>query len=373
MCTNNVQMKFFSVKPEDDWNSRDLWEHLKKRYSSTKWSFKWAAFNSLKMLIYESSIADLKSKILNILTELKSQNLIIEQIVTLKVLNVLKSSFFTYLIVLMKFARKEDKFLILISLFQNLADEKNRQRAENVINLTKRNEIKRNNQRDNKRRNKKNENKKNDSNENKKCFRCDRETHSKNECSTINSECFECHKTDHWKQMCRIKKKNDQSNKESPDRDDKIENESSITEEITLMIKPLINEIESAESSFLINSVNDHITRKILDSETIDHIFCNRSNFIFYTSKISICETDTEEKFTAKSTESVQMKLIDDQNWSKLVTLTEMLYSSQLQYNLISIIKLAKKKIETLLSLLIKTSKLLMKNDVIVVANIINN
>jgi hypothetical protein len=24
MCINNVQMKFFSVKSEDDWNSRDL-------------------------------------------------------------------------------------------------------------------------------------------------------------------------------------------------------------------------------------------------------------------------------------------------------------------------------------------------------------
>jgi hypothetical protein len=67
------------------------------------------------------------------------------------------------------------------------------------------------------------------------------------------------------------------------------------------------------------------------------------------------------------------MKLIDDQNRSKLMILIGMLYSSQLQYNLISIIKLAKKKIKTLLSLLIKTSKLLMKNDVIVVANIINN
>jgi hypothetical protein len=53
--------------------------------------------------------------------------------------------------------------------------------------------------------------------------------------------------------------------------------------------------------------------------------------------------------------------------------LIEVLYSSQLQYNLISIIKLAKKKIETLLNLLIKTFKLLMRNDVIVVANIINN
>jgi hypothetical protein len=151
------------------------------------------------MLIYESSIADLESKTLNVLAELKSQNLIIEQIVILKVLNILKSSFFIYLIVLMKSARKENKFSSLISLFQNLADEENRQRAENVINLIKQKEaeINRNNQRDNKRSDKKNENKKNDSNENKKCFRCDRETHSKNECSTINSECFECHKIDH--------------------------------------------------------------------------------------------------------------------------------------------------------------------------------
>jgi hypothetical protein len=180
--------------------------------------------------------------------------------------------------------------------------------------------------------------------------------------------------------MCRIKKKNDQF--KSSRKDDKIEDESSITEEITLMIKRLIDEIESAElaesaklirSSSLVNSVNDHITRKILDSKTTDHIFCNRSNFISYIPKIFICETDAKEKFTAKSTESIQMKLIDDQDRSKLVILIEVLYSSQLQYNLISIIKLAKKKVETLLNLLIKTFKLLMRNDIIAVANIINN
>jgi hypothetical protein len=154
------------------------------------------------MLTYESFIADLESKILNVLVELKSQNLIIEQIVIFKVLNILKSSFFIYLIVLMKFARKKDKFFTLISLFQNLVDEKNRQRAENVINLIKRDEIKKNNQRSNKRKNKKNENKKNDQNDSnndndKKCIRCNRVSHSKNEYSTINSECSECHKIDH--------------------------------------------------------------------------------------------------------------------------------------------------------------------------------
>jgi hypothetical protein len=67
------------------------------------------------------------------------------------------------------------------------------------------------------------------------------------------------------------------------------------------------------------------------------------------------------------------MKLIDDQNSSKLMILIEMFYSSQLQYNLISIIKLDKKKIETLLRLLIKTSKLLMKNDVLAVVDINNS
>jgi hypothetical protein len=118
--------------------------------------------------------------------------------------------------------------------------------------------------------------------------------------------------------MCRIKKRNDQFNKKSSRRNDKIEDESSITEKITLMIKRHIDEIESVESielirsSFLVNLVNDHITRKILDSEITDHIFCNRSFFISYIFKIFICEIDTEKKFTAKRTKSIQMKFIDD-------------------------------------------------------------
>ncbi len=69
----------------------------------------------------------------------------------------------------------------------------------------------------------------------------------------------------------------------------------------------------------------------------------------------------------------MQMKLIDDQNRSKLVILIGMFYSSQLQYNLISIIKLDKKRVETLLSLLIKTFKLLMNDEIIVVVDIINS
>ncbi len=179
--------------------------------------------------------------------------------------------------------------------------------------------------------------------------------------------------------MCRIKNKRQDDQFKSLRRDDKTE-DAFITKEVTLMIKHLINEIESVESiesfessEFLVNSVNDHIIRKILDSKVIDHIFCNQSLFISYTLKIFICETNTRKKFTAKSTELIQMKLIDDQDRSTLVTLIEVLYSFQLQYNLISIIKLNKKRVDTLLSLLIKTFKLLMKNHVIIVVDIINN
>jgi hypothetical protein len=137
------------------------------------------------------------------------------------------------------------------------------------------------------------------------------------------------------------------------------------------MIKRLKNEKESSE--LLVNLVNNHITRKILDSKTIDHIFCNQSSFISYILKIFICETNMREEFIAKSIESIQMKLIVDQNRSKFMILIEMLFSFQLQYNLISIIKLDKKKVETLFSLFIKTFKLLMKNDVIIVVDIINS
>jgi hypothetical protein len=155
------------------------------------------------MLTYESSIADLESKTLNILVELKSQNLTIEQIVTLKVLNVLKSSFFIYLIVLMKSTRKENKFSNLIELFQNLVDEENRQKAETTINLARQraeNESKREDNKDEE--DKKNDlnesNEGNESNDKKnKCFRCDRSSHSNEECSIVNFECIECHKIDH--------------------------------------------------------------------------------------------------------------------------------------------------------------------------------
>ncbi len=50
----------------------------------------------------------------------------------------------------MKSARKENKFSNLIELFQNLADEENRQKAETTVNLTRQKEAENESKRGNK-------------------------------------------------------------------------------------------------------------------------------------------------------------------------------------------------------------------------------
>jgi hypothetical protein len=67
------------------------------------------------------------------------------------------------------------------------------------------------------------------------------------------------------------------------------------------------------------------------------------------------------------------MILINGDNQARDVTLTRVLYSSQLQYNLINTIKLVKKEVETLLRLSHQLSQLILRDDVIAVAEMIND
>ncbi len=142
------------------------------------------------------------------------------------------------------------------------------------------------------------------------------------------------------------------------------------------MIKRLIDESSEsdlAESRPLVNSVNNHIIKKILNSDATDHIFCNRSLFISYIPKISTCETGTREKFISERYESVAMILINENNQARDVILIEVLYSSKLQYNLISTTKLVRKEIETFLRLSHQLSQLILRDDVIAMIEMIND
>ncbi len=82
----------------------------------------------------------------------------------------------------MKSARKENKFSNLIELFQNLADEENRQKVETTISFVRQKEA----ENEPNRKNKKNEEDKKKKN---KYSRCDRSSHSKEKCPAVNFEC----------------------------------------------------------------------------------------------------------------------------------------------------------------------------------------
>jgi hypothetical protein len=44
---------------------------------------------------------------------------------------------------------------------------------------------------------------------------------------------------------------------------------------ISELFKLIVSELNLTESRFFVNSVNDHIIKKILNLNVIDHIFCN--------------------------------------------------------------------------------------------------
>jgi hypothetical protein len=67
------------------------------------------------------------------------------------------------------------------------------------------------------------------------------------------------------------------------------------------------------------------------------------------------------------------LTLINEKEKKCIVILNNVLYSSQLQYNLISTMRLIKSRVETMLRLSDKSFKLILNDEVINVIEIINN
>ncbi|MCJ1467309.1 hypothetical protein MMC07_005933 [Pseudocyphellaria aurata] len=113
MCTDDVQQEFLSMKNLANgqrWDPKDLWTHLKQRYNVKNWSAKWAIFNRLEEINYEKckSIEEYGSLVRDLKAEITDISLTVEQIVVLKLLNGLGTSFSAYLIILNEQARRED-------------------------------------------------------------------------------------------------------------------------------------------------------------------------------------------------------------------------------------------------------------------------
>ena len=137
MCTDDEQQEFLSMRDlanGEIWNPKDLWEHLKTCYKLKNWSAKWSTFNGLEEINYEKckTIEEYGSLVTDIKAEITDISLSVEQIVVLKLLNGLGSSFSTYLTILNEQARREDKFPVLDGLLKSLEDEEARMRQDPV-------------------------------------------------------------------------------------------------------------------------------------------------------------------------------------------------------------------------------------------------
>ena len=137
MCTDDVQQEFLSMRDLANgavWDPKDLWEHLKTRYTLKNWSAKWSTFNRLEEIKYEKckSIEEYGSLVRDIKAEITDMALTVEQIVVLRLLNGIGNSFSTYLTILNEQARREDKFPALDALLKNLEDEEARMRQDPI-------------------------------------------------------------------------------------------------------------------------------------------------------------------------------------------------------------------------------------------------
>ena len=199
MCTDDVQQEFLLMRDLANggiWDPKDLWEHLKTRYTLRNWSAKWSTFNRLEEINYEKcKTIEYGSLVRDIKAEITDMALTVEHIVVLKLLNELGSSINTYLTILNEQAWWEDKFPALDDLLKNLEDEEARMRQDPVAvaNMLKA------------------KGKKNPTEEGKKKCKCCGYDHS-GKCRHSNATCRKCSKIGHLERVCESKEGNETSN-----------------------------------------------------------------------------------------------------------------------------------------------------------------
>ena len=98
---------------------------------------KWDVLNRLEKTNYSSSkdINNLGVKIVKILEEIKELDISMEEMVTIKLMNGLGSSFETYLTMLSQKARDDNKLPDLQALLSNLEDKERRMKQTTTVNL----------------------------------------------------------------------------------------------------------------------------------------------------------------------------------------------------------------------------------------------
>ena len=363
MCTDDVQQEFLSMRDltkGEVWKPKDLWDHLKARYTLKHWSAKWATFNRLEEIEYEKckSIEEYGSLVRDIKSEIMDISLSVEQIIVLKLLNGLGTSFSTYLTILNEQARREEKFPALDELLKNLEDEESRVRQDPTViaNMLKAKKKAKNNPSGE-------ESEEDKGKEKDKCERCGKKHSGK--CKHSNSICNGCGKKGHLERVCKSKEKNG-SNDASKSKN-----------EVVCAIKAYLG---TTQGEPLICMAKSHPntpnpSELLLDSGATAHIICNKHLFKegAFRSETGFLETGSGEVLPTEGKGSLLIPLDDGKGRFTDLILTDVLYASRLKFNLISTRKLGKKGIATHLMEDDEPARLMYKGKVIGLAKIIND
>ncbi len=125
MCTDAVQKEFLAIKPPNEWDPKELWDWLKKRYTFQNSASKWNALGKLQTIRHSQckNVTEYMSRLKDISAEIDDLKISISEAVVIHALNNLDSKFRPYVAILHHDAREKGKLPTLSELTKALEDE----------------------------------------------------------------------------------------------------------------------------------------------------------------------------------------------------------------------------------------------------------
>ena len=286
MCTDTVQKEFLSVKASREWTPKELWSHLKTRYTLQNWASKWNTLGKLHEIRHGDckNIQEFMTKIRDVKSEIEDLEITIDEAITIQVLNSLDSSFAQFLGILSHEAREKEKLPTLESLAKSLEDEELRMKNQDkaTANYTKRFTKKK----------RKLSTRSEDSEDSttgliSKCKFCKKE-HEPNECWHLQAECHYCHEIGPIAMLY--------NKKSSP--------QASLRRMVKFMQSVLCFFTERRPEALASCTVNVEFSKSsvqkiIIDSGATDHFFSNCAYFSIYEKYHHEFQTSSGEVLTA--------------------------------------------------------------------------
>ena len=133
MCTDTVQKEFLAVKNSTKWNSKNLWNWLKKCYIFQNFASKWNALNKLHAIKHSEckNVSKYMNQIKDIAAKIEGLKISISEAIVIYALNNLDSHFRPFLAIFSHDAQQKQALPILSKLIKTLEDEQMRFSNEN--------------------------------------------------------------------------------------------------------------------------------------------------------------------------------------------------------------------------------------------------